>query len=262
MKNQIFSIIALFVLGFATTHVTAATDYAMSFSKDGQGIQVPDSDSLDVDGPLTIEAWVYAESSIYGEWYNFIVSKNMNGTGYALETMGSDVEKVIRFESFGNDEADTAVQSDFHFPPNQWMHITAVWSDNSTPVGLNKLYVNGLLVSESVVQQPPTPNAEDLFIGHSPFGDTLNWKGAIDEVRIWNVERTQAEIYQDMYTKPAKNQPGLVAYWDFNDNPKKAVVIDKSGNNNNGVLFSNGASPDLPKMIKSNRPSLLNRPIN
>lgn len=252
MKKHIFLIVALVALGIATTNVTAATDYALRFSQDGQGVQVPHSESLNLNGNFTIEAWIYAEPPIYNAYYNFIISKHMNGTGYVLGASGRD--KDSKFIAGG--QGDTQVETTFTLPAKQWMHVALVSNEDT-----NSLYVNGLLISETINQQPPLSNTEDLFIGHSPFGAELNWKGAIDEVRIWNISRTQEEIYQDMYAKP-RNRKGLMAYWDFNDDPKKAVAADKSGNKNNGVLFSNGASPNLPKMFKSHRPSLLTRPMN
>lgn len=244
MKKHLFSIIALFsILGIVTTNLSAATDYAMSFSQDGQGIQVPQSDSLNIDGPLTMEAWIYAKPAIYKAYYNFIISKHMNGTGYAIGTEGNAEEKFIE---------------SFKINTNQWMHVAVVLSEDAY-----RLYINSVLAVEKNAMQAAIFNTNDLFIGHSPFGAELNWKGVIDEVRVWNVERTQAEIYQDMYKKPAKNATGLVAYWDFNEDINKKTVFDKSGNKNHGVLFTNGSTPvsALPKRIKSDRPSLLTRPI-
>lgn len=242
------SIITLFLILIGiTSNVMAVTakDYALYFSEDGQGVQVPDSDSLDVTGPLTIEAWVYANPGIYDAYYNFIVSKHMNGTGYVLHTFGWDKEsKIIQFDN------------SFVLPAKQWIYIAYVWNE-----GVDTLYINGVLVAESFHENTPISNEFDLFIGNSPFGGELNWKGFIDEVRIWSVPRTQEEIYKDMYAKSSINQTGLVAYWDFNDGPKSTVLTDKSKNKNNGLLINSNESYNLPKWVLSTRPSLLKKPI-
>lgn len=247
-KLTLSIIASVMLLGMTTNALsaTAAKDYALSFFQEGQGILVADSDSLDIDDSLTIEAWVYADSAIYDAYYNFIVSKHMNGTGYALGAFGGDENnKHIQFEN------------SFVLPANQWTHIAYVCGE-----GLDKLYINGVFVAESIHEEAIIANEFDLYIGHSPFGQQLNWKGLLDEVRIWNVARTQQEIYTDMYTKPSGNKAELVAYWDFNDGPKSTVLKDKTNNKNNGVLINDGnISSKLPKWVLSDRPSLLNKPI-
>jgi hypothetical protein len=252
VKKQIVLIIALSViLEFATTNVSAATDYAMNFNDESQGIQVKHSDTLNLNSSLTIEAWIYAEPSIYDAYYNFIISKNMNDTGYGIDVFGWNAEsKLIVFGG-----GSLHVQNDLTLPTNQWIHIAVAWDGKTI-----RLYLNGLLAAENAAELPLISNNFDLFIGHSPFGGDLNWRGKLDEVRIWNISRTQAEVYQDMYTKPAKTQKGIVAYWDFNETLNSGVVTDKSGNKNNGVLIGNGFG--VPKRIKSDRPSLLTHPIN
>lgn len=39
----------------------------------------------------------------------------------------------------------------------------------------------------------------------------------MDEVRLWSVVRTQAEIIGSMRSKLAGTEPNLVAYWRFDD---------------------------------------------
>lgn len=67
----------------------------------------------------------------------------------------------------------------------------------------------------------------------------------MDEVRIWNVSRTQIQI-QDFMTQTGRileNEEGLVAYWNFDD-PRDSrfnddrFARDLSGNENHLELFS------------------------
>lgn len=39
----------------------------------------------------------------------------------------------------------------------------------------------------------------------------------LDEFRVWTHSRSQAEIQRDMYKSLTGTEPGLFAYWDFND---------------------------------------------
>ncbi len=61
------------------------TNCALQFGN-GDAVKVADSATLDITGPITIEAWVKPSESIVDSFFNFIVSKNLDGTGYALTT--------------------------------------------------------------------------------------------------------------------------------------------------------------------------------
>jgi hypothetical protein len=60
--------------------------------------------------------------------------------------------------------------------------------------------------------------------------------GDIDEVRIWNVARTQQEIEDNLLTELTGLESGLVAYWNFNEAPGSTVVNDSTPNGNDATL--------------------------
>lgn len=60
------------------------------------------------------------------------------------------------------------------------------------------------------------------------------WNGEIDEVRVWNTVRTQAQIKDDMCTPLVGNESGLVAYWNMNEGTGN-TVSDLTSNNNHGT---------------------------
>ena len=65
--------------------------------------------------------------------------------------------------------------------------------------------------------------------------------GAMDEVRVWNVLRTQEEIRENMHLTLKGNETGLVAYYQFNnDDPAGTAggVKDASGNSNDGTTVN------------------------
>src|SRR4029079_3883343 len=55
-----------------------------------------------------------------------------------------------------------------------------------------------------------------------PFYD--HWAGAIDDVRIWSVTRTAAQIDGNRLYTLAGNEPGLVAYYKFDATSGQTVV--------------------------------------
>ena len=67
--------------------------------------------------------------------------------------------------------------------------------------------------------------------------------GKIDEVRIWDDVRTQAEIQDNMYKELVGNESNLVAYYNFNDG-RGTSVLDLTSNDNNGTMTNMDASSD------------------
>jgi hypothetical protein len=91
-----------------------------------------------------------------------------------------------------------------------WYHIAAV-NDN----GSRHLYLNGVEQSLNGGAQTVLSNSDPLRIGVDY--SSRYFHGAIDEVRIWNVVRTEQEIRENMHKTLDNTGSGLAAYWQFND---------------------------------------------
>ena len=119
-----------------------------------------------------------------------------------------------------------------------WNHIAIVYN-NKTP----SIYLNGTLVHTGLTSPRTT-----VYAPYEIGGGSYGWlAGEIDEVRVWNVARTEAQIQSYMYkeiTDPAV-ETGLTGYWRFNND-----VADSSGNANNGSL-----STSAPTYVSSTIPS-------
>ena len=119
--------------------------------------------------------------------------------------------------------------------PNAWNHIAVVLNGNSVT-----LYMNGVPIKGTLGY---TPNivSKNFAIGSTDYPGRL-FTGKIDEVRIWNVARTQAEIQANMYVRICSTANGLVAYYPLNqgipggNNAGVTVADDVTANNNNGTL--------------------------
>jgi hypothetical protein len=66
--------------------------------------------------------------------------------------------------------------------------------------------------------------------GEAFFGD-------LDEVRVWDVARTQAEIQAAMGARPSGSDPGLVGYWRLDDGTGSLVAADYSASESHGELI-------------------------
>jgi hypothetical protein len=68
-----------------------------------------------------------------------------------------------------------------------------------------------------------------VLLGASQNFGNEGWDGVMDEVRLWNVLRTPAEIKANMNVVVKPDTPGLVAYYRFNEGTGMDVA-DASGN--------------------------------
>lgn len=108
-----------------------------------------------------------------------------------------------------------------------WNHVAVTFDGTYI-----KLYVNGQLKLTSdkyTGKEPPQTPLRTLGKTDQPFG------GMIDELRIWNVARTQNQIEANRKQNLTGNETGLIGYWNFDEitNP----VTDLSANNNHGEVF-------------------------
>jgi hypothetical protein len=94
----------------------------------------------------------------------------------------------------------------------KWYHVAATY-DGTT----RKIYVDGILKG----QDTPTTNSHNVpSAANFRIGSTYNgeyFRGSLDEVRIWNVARTQAQIQANMNNELQGDESGLLVYFPFNE---------------------------------------------
>jgi hypothetical protein len=120
---------------------------------------------------------------------------------------------------------------------NEWIYLAVV----SGPGGM-KLYANGELVGQATNQA----SFADIKIFQTNWlgrGLTLNaqdedFRGQLDELRVWAVERTSDQIGSDSTNQLTGNEPGLVASWNF-EAASNGIVKDIGPHGYEGRLMGN-----------------------
>ncbi|MEZ5082436.1 MAG: LamG domain-containing protein [Bacteroidales bacterium] len=125
-------------------------------------------------------------------------------------------------------------------PLNEWIHLAATWDGDSMSVFINGTFDKSLDVS--TLGSFFDPAQDTIHIGareiSSYFYDDLD--GLVDEIRIWNIARTESEIQQTMHNELTGNESGLVAYYKLNNEGTgifaNQKIIDSGPNGFNGTL--------------------------
>ncbi|WP_258100002.1 LamG-like jellyroll fold domain-containing protein [Marinoscillum pacificum] len=198
---------------------------AFDFPGTSKYVTVTDSDELDLNGDATIEFWAYWNG--FDESPHAIISKfvDSNSRNYRIY-INPEGALVIH----GVNENVTG----FGLAELAWTHIAIVQSGTDF-----LLYVNGEL-KETISDTWGTLNSSELWIG----ADYVNneWDGQLDEIRVWNYARSEAEIIEFAEKTVSGSDPGLVAYYRF-DEVSGTALPDLSMYGNDGV-FQNSAGTE------------------
>lgn len=222
--------------------ITASTSPASALAFDGANdyVEAPHIAAIMINSVVTVEAWANPSTN---SGIQYIVSKGTNDLtdgqyGIVL------INGVPQYHLYnGGHIGVTAVN--YTTTPGVWAHYAGTWDGTTL-----KLYINGVLNASGTYTGTMPANTGALQIGRlSPGG---YWSTAsIDEVRIWNIARTQCEIQTFMNAEIPSTAPGLMANYHFNhgipsgSNATYSVLTDASANNNHGVLYNmtlNGSS--------------------
>jgi hypothetical protein len=210
--------------------------------------------------PRTIEFWAFVLTTSWrgdaNTMFEYGQTSPSNG-GYGLDFGGvAGTIDPYTNGSFDNDNQPTGI-TDFA-TNDQWIHFAMVYDQTAVT-----LYVNGNFMAGMVGSQRMPPGGgmlatvrTMLTIGGNPRGAYFN--GAIDEFRMWNVARSQADIMATMGTKLVGNEDGLVGYWKFDDGTgttAKDSVTTAGHTAHDGTLMAMDPSM-VPTWIDSTAPIL------
>ncbi len=179
---------------------------------------------------LTLEAWVNYQATggqqlIFTKFIDF-------QNAYAMDIgAAGNVTFAIHPGAWKFVTSTTALS------PGQWYHIAGTYDGEKL-----RVYINGVedaSVNETgAIPDSPTTN---LYLGYVS-NNTAFFKGSMDEARVWNVTRSCAEIYATKDVELTGNEPGLVAYYNFNNgsaggnNSGITNLEDQTANNHDGTL--------------------------
>ena len=203
-------------------------------------VSIPHHESLSLTR-FTVEAWVNP-SQIKGDWQPLITKEESDGWPRNYGIYINPNSMTVNFSFTATNGANIYGNSQNSLILNQWNHIAMTYDGLSFNFYLNGELENGELDQLINVTATPSQNTEPVKIGkeisaYTPFA------GKIDEVRIWNIARTEAEIQANYNQELTGSETGLVGYWQFNENIG-TIITDVSSNNNDGNILGNATFTD------------------
>jgi Concanavalin A-like lectin/glucanases superfamily len=196
-RALLLAIVALFALAGAGQ----AQPFDTWLVHDGSGtgrIEIPHHPSLNPTAAFTFEAWLQLGPN---SGCKSIAGKDFTETWW-IGVCNTTLRSYLK--------GGASVRDGGVVPAGQWTHIAVVFN------GTQRLhYINGEQVA-SFPETGPLPTNTDPVRIASDVSWNFPPNGAIDEVRLWSVARTTAQIRQTINVRVNTPQAGLVAVWALN----------------------------------------------
>ncbi|HET7153481.1 MAG TPA: LamG-like jellyroll fold domain-containing protein [Candidatus Kapabacteria bacterium] len=214
------------------TVVGAHKGNALQFDGVFDHVQLPVIDLSKGTG-FTVEVWVNVTDIAFSQYQNIVRQSGGDSTteglpNWLLEFLNGESSAL----AFGVHAGGVFSQIVYPLTPDfagNWHHIAGTYDG-----AFLRLYVDGALVDSTQFT-----GSLDFIGAYNSIGSNANviefYKGQIDEVRLWDVARTRAQIRQAMYSAIGPNEVHLKAEWAMDD-CSGTTVSDITGDGYDGTL--------------------------
>lgn len=202
-----------------------AQQIALNFAGDDDWVTGTNTSLPQGNNPRTIETWIkYSTLKNDMSIFNY-------GTFSFNQKFTLHLYNGVYIIGEGNDLA-----TGYNFNDGNWHHLAVTHDGTTTTV-----YVDGIVRGSRNTTYNTTGFDYQMGVSLRNGSWDFRFEGTIDELRVWNVARTQQEIVDNMNTF-INSATGLIACYHLNDgipngnNTGVTTVQDASGNGNHGTL--------------------------
>ena len=188
------------------TYVKVTKGHALEFDGDYDYVEIPTSESLEIEGPITVSVWVNARFANTGS----LIAKN--GCATIRQNYFIDLQDGgYRFETVECPTLEKSVSGP-SISANEWHQIVGTFAD-----GVLKVYTDGRLAGFRELDKFALgTDAEPLFIGARRYGSRDKepgsfFTGQIDDVRIYDRALGEEEIRSQYETGKSARVSALTA---------------------------------------------------
>jgi hypothetical protein len=199
----------------------------------------------------TIEFWAFVRASSWVGDANtmfFYGTNNRVADGFGLD-FGANPATIDPFTNaiFDNDNQPSGVTATV----DQWIHFAMTWDGTTV-----RAFVNGVQRAAKTATGAQTT----LMTGRTPFilggYPPAYFNGQFDELRVWNVARTAAELTATMHQPLTGTEAGLTGYWKFDETSGTTAAdaaMPAGHSPHPGTLMANSPA-NLPTFVASGAP--------
>jgi hypothetical protein len=242
MKLQLLLLIGILFGGLSTAIAQTPGGTAMNidyiqFTQDNllKYVDCGNDASLNVGNEMTVEMWFKVENNTWNQKMIGKLNPSFN-SGFMMAVDQGNIYPEIWTPNLNQMQAGGLPAAP---TPFWWIHFAVTFEAG----GDMSAYINGELVfTQAAGALPIVSNTDPLIIGIAPW-DLSNFQffGSMDEIRLWNVSHSQAEIQNYLHRELAGNEGGLVAYYNCNAG-SGTTLADNSSNSNDGNMVNMGAA--------------------
>lgn len=213
----------------ATRYFPEGKPFSLDFNGTDQRVEVDPSVSV-TEGDFTIECWARPRIEVTNPLavYHGIAANWPNDA--LLVYVGDDFGINNPGVRFWHEGVDITYDVDVL---GQWNHV-ALRRTGST----RELYVNGAQRASGTLSPTWTSTVTSIGSGDdTSTSGVQHFDGNIQEVRLWDRYRTDAELERDKNQRLTGGEPGLVGYWPLIEG-QGSTAHDWSGDQNDGTLIN------------------------
>jgi len=193
------------------------------------------------DGGGTVSAWVYPQSE--GEDSSgMIIEKGLSSDGWFIQVQPGTGNTVdLNMRAAFSDPGNSQWRVDNILNLNEWSHIVIIYDDDSASNDPT-FYVNGieqtLDLDSNMAGSYDSDESADLSIGSRLPGTDHTFDGLIDQVRMYDYERTASQIAWEY------NRGGPIGHWQLDECSGNTAYDIGNGGNNGTITIGSGGTQD------------------
>jgi hypothetical protein len=173
---------------YGVKSVAGQAGTALEFAGPEHYVQCPDQPSLNPEKTLTICAWVKQQTPVQPNGIDDLLSKEEwgggTGSGYSLRIN----ERRANLD-FGSGPDWLQIVAPQQLDQDVWVHLAGIYDGQ-----YETLLINGEEVASQATTKSISKSPQPLRIGRGPFAQDRRFHGVIDEVAVFDMALTAADV--------------------------------------------------------------------
>lgn len=251
------------------------TNHALDFNGSNQYVKINNSSDINTGShnhtQKTIEAWFRVDNKDITSRKQTIYEQGGTIRGLNIYVYGGSLYVGGWNEPNGESDWDPGTWlSTSNIQSNTWHHVALTLNGgNNVTNNAFKGYLDGIQFGSGQGSKLWNHSGDvsiarnrDTKFHTGDYNSAKYFGGLIDEVRLWNTTRTQAQIseHKDMILEG--DESGLTAYYDFQEGTGSVANDGQTQSNNDGSIKNNPSWTSGPILSDMNNSSFANTTIN